>query len=62
MVDGALHAPTAPVADGWREVRLKTAAGMVTLKRRDGAIAVVVFGNADPALTTAQAAIADALT
>jgi hypothetical protein len=61
MVDGALHAPSLPVPSGWREVRLKTAAGMVTLKRRADGIGVVVFGNADAALTAAQQLIAAAL-
>ncbi len=58
MVDGALHAPGAPVSGSWRDVRLKTAAGTVSLKRRSDGIAVVVFGNADAALVDTQRAIA----
>ena len=61
MVDSGLHAPGAPVPDGWRDVRLKTPAGAVTLKRRPDGIAVIVFGNADAALQAAQRTIADAV-
>ena len=61
MVDGGLHAPMAPLPEDWRDIRLKTAAGTVTLTRKPGAIAVVVFANADEALKAAQAKIADAL-
>ncbi len=61
MVDGTLQAPAAPLPDAWREVRLKTPAGMVTLARRPSAVAVVVFGNASAELQQAQRAVADAL-
>ena len=61
MVDNALHPPTAEPPVGWRDVRLKTPAGMVSLKRRDDGIALVVFGNADAALESAQQQIAEAL-
>jgi hypothetical protein len=61
VVDGALRAPTAPPPAAWRDVRLRTAAGMVTLARRAGGVAVVVFGNADAALQDAQRRVADAL-
>jgi hypothetical protein len=61
MLDGALHMPTAPLPEDWREVRLKTAAGTLTLARKPGAIAVVVFANADEPLKEAQAKVAAAL-
>jgi len=61
MVDGQLHPPRGPVPDGWRDLRLKTPAGTVSLKVREGGVAVVVFGNADAALAAAQRAIAAAL-
>jgi hypothetical protein len=61
MVDGNLHGPNAPVKDDWRDVRLKLAAGTLSLKRRPDGIAVVVFGNADAALTDAQRQVAAAL-
>lgn len=61
MVDGALAAPGANPPNEWRDVRLRTRAGTVTLARRPGGVAVLVFGNADAALQQAQRAIADAL-
>jgi hypothetical protein len=61
MVDNALHAPNLPVKDDWRDVRLKTPAGTLSIKRRPDGIAVVVFGNADAALQAAQRTVADAL-
>jgi hypothetical protein len=61
MVDGALHPPMAPLPEDWRDVRLKTKAGMVTLTRKPGAIVVVVFSNADDALKAAHAKVCDAL-
>jgi hypothetical protein len=61
MVDNQLHAPDAPVPDGWRDVRLRTPAGMLSLKRREGGVAVVVFGNADPQLSEMQRRIGELL-
>jgi hypothetical protein len=61
MVDGALQPPMAPVPEDWRDVRLKTTAGMVTLSRKPGAIKVAVFGNADEALKEAQGKVCEAL-
>src|SRR4051794_17704984 len=61
MVDGQLVMPNAPPPPAWRDVRLRTPGGTVTLARREGGIAVVVFGNADDALRAAQLRIADAL-
>jgi hypothetical protein len=61
MVDGALQMPGAVPAGDWRDVRLRTPAGTVTLARRPKGVAVVVFGNADAALQAAQRQVADAL-
>ncbi len=62
MIDGALQPPgAAPSVTEWRDVRLRTAAGTVTLVRRPGGIAVIVFGNADAALVAAQRAVAAAV-
>jgi len=58
MIDQQLVAPGAPPPARWREARLKTPAGTVTLKLDGGAIAVTVFGNADPPLQAAQETIA----
>jgi hypothetical protein len=61
MLDGQLVAPGAPLAAGWRDARLRTPAGTVTLARRPGQVAVVIFGNADEALRKAQKDVAAAL-
>ena len=61
MIDGALVAPGKPLPTEWRDARLRTPAGTVTLARRPGAIAVVVFGNADADLRRAQEQVARAL-
>ena len=45
----------------WNEVRLKTAAGMVTLRRRGDDVALVVFGNATPDLLAMRERIVAAL-
>jgi hypothetical protein len=57
MIDGALVPPGAAPAE-WRDVRLRTPAGSITLTRRPAGISVVVFGNADEALQDAQRRIA----
>jgi hypothetical protein len=62
MVDQQLHPPGAKVAATWQDVRLKTPGGTVALKRRNQGVAVVVFGNADEMLQSAQQQIARALT
>jgi hypothetical protein len=61
MVDGVLQGPGATVPAEWRDVRLRTLAGMVALRRTASGIAVVVFGNAGPELQSAQRAVADAV-
>jgi hypothetical protein len=61
MVDGALVMPTAPVPEGFRDVRLKTPAGMVTVRRHGNELALVVFGNAGPELVEIRDRIAAAL-
>ncbi|HEV8307362.1 MAG TPA: hypothetical protein VGW35_06800 [Methylomirabilota bacterium] len=61
MVDNALRPAEAPPPDEWRDVRLRTPAGMVALRRHAGGVAVVVFGNADAALQAAQRAVAEAV-
>ncbi|MSP60413.1 MAG: hypothetical protein EXR72_08735 [Myxococcales bacterium] len=61
MVDGGLRAPGAAPPEEWRDVRLRTPAGTVTLTRDRGGVTVMVFGNADAALQAAQRRIADAI-
>jgi hypothetical protein len=61
MVDGQLRMPNASIPEGWRDVRLRFPAGTITLARRPGGVAVVVFGNADAALVALQQQVADML-
>lgn len=62
MVDNLLCDPSAPSPRVWRDVRLKTPHGMVTLVARPDGTAVVVFGNAGEALQEDQRRLAAALT
>lgn len=58
MVDGELTLPDEAPPEQWKEVRLGTPAGMVTLARRGQDIAVVTWGNADEAMQRAWNAAA----
>jgi hypothetical protein len=61
MVDNVLQGPGAIPPAVWRDVRLRTPAGVVTLRRVPSGVAVVVFGNADEPLRAAQRTIAETL-
>jgi hypothetical protein len=61
MVDNVLQGPGASPPEVWRDARLRTPAGVVTLRRVPSGVAVVVFGNADDALRAAQRTIAETL-
>jgi hypothetical protein len=61
MVDNVLQGPGATPPPAWRDIRLRTPAGMVTLRRIPSGVAVVVFGNADGPLRAAQRTIAETL-
>jgi len=61
MVDNVLQGPGAIPPAIWRDARIRTPAGVVTLRRVPSGVAVVVFGNADDALRAAQRTIAETL-
>jgi hypothetical protein len=61
MVDNVLQGPGASPPETWRDARLRTPAGVVTLRRVPSGVAVVIFGNADDALRAAQRTIAETL-
>jgi hypothetical protein len=61
MVDHSLVKPGASPPPTWRDVRLRTPAGMVTIVRRGDDVSVAVFGNASPALLEAQRRIGELL-
>ncbi len=58
MIDGALTMPGATPTVNWRDVRLRTSAGTIALKREGDSVSVVVFGNADAGTLAMQATIA----
>jgi hypothetical protein len=62
MVDGVLQMPGTIVPETWRDVRLRFPAGTLTLARRPGGVALVVFGNADARLQELQRQVMDELT
>ncbi len=47
MIDGELSFPEDVPPDGWRELRVGTPQGMVTVRREDGGVALMTWGNAD---------------
>ena len=61
MVDNVLQGPGAIPPAVWRDARIRTPAGVVTLRRVPSGVAVVVFGNADEPLRAAQRTIAETL-
>ena len=61
MVDNVLQGPGSAPPAAWRDVRLRTPAGIVSLRRTPSGIAIVIFGNADVVLQTAQRTVAEAV-
>ena len=47
MIDGELAFPDESPSDGWRELRVGTRDGMVTLRREADGVTLVTWGNAD---------------
>ena len=58
MVDGELTMPDEVFPDGWKEVRVGTPSGMVTLVRRGREVHIVTWGNADDPMQRAWNAVA----
>ena len=58
MIDGELAFPDEQPPEGWRELRLGTPQGMVTLRRGPDHITFVTWGNADRPLLQAWNALA----
>jgi hypothetical protein len=58
MIDGMPAFPDETPPDDWKELRVGTPAGMVTIRRvSDQHLTCVVWGNADPALNAAWAKV-----
>src|SRR5262245_7977430 len=53
LIYGKPASPDEAPEPGWRELRVGTAAGIVTIRRRPDSLTCVVWGNADSALTAA---------
>jgi hypothetical protein len=50
MIDGQLAFPDEAPPEEWRELRVGTPGGMVTVRREPGQMVLVVWGNADAPL------------
>src|SRR5262249_59720799 len=61
MIDGELALPDEKPPEGWRELRVAAAGGMVTLRREGDRVACVTWGNADDGLRRLWNALAWAL-
>src|SRR3954454_2319518 len=61
MIDGELAFPDEEPKPDWRELRLGTPGGMLTLRREVDGVSVVVWSNADDALRSAWHEVASAL-
>lgn len=57
MIDGQLAFPDETPTPDWRELRLGTAHGMITVRREPQSIKVVTWGNADANMQQAWNAI-----
>ena len=58
MIDGELAFPDEEPAADWRELRLGTPQGMVTVRREGHRLVFVTWGNAEASLTQAWNAVA----
>jgi hypothetical protein len=58
MIDGQLAFPDEEPPPNWSELRIGAAAGMVTIKRRDNAVELTIWGNAESALQEASNVVA----
>jgi hypothetical protein len=60
MIDGQLAFPDEEPPPDWRELRVGTPDGMVTVRREENAVTVVTWGNADEAMQRAWNTVARA--
>ncbi len=58
MVDGMPAFPDEVPDDGWRELRVGTDSGMITIRKSGLALNCIIWGNADVALQAARDRIA----
>ncbi len=60
MIDNLPAFPDEIPEPGWKELRVASAEGMMSLRQQPGVLAVIVWGNADQALQRDWAIVADA--
>jgi hypothetical protein len=60
MIDGELSFPDEVPSEHWKELRIGTPGGTVTVRRSANQVACVVWGNADATLRQAWIAVAQA--
>lgn len=60
MIDGELAFPEELPPESWRELRVAASGAMVTVRRGDGEVVVVAWGNMDDAQKRLWQALADA--
>jgi hypothetical protein len=60
MIDGELAFPDEQPGESWRELRVAAGGAMVTVRRGDGEVAVVAWGNMDEAQKRLWQAVAEA--
>jgi hypothetical protein len=60
MIDGELALPDETPPDSWRELRVSTGPGMITIRRDDTGVTVIIWANADEAMHKAWEAVARA--
>jgi hypothetical protein len=58
MIDGLPAFPDEAPAEGWRELRVGVAAGMVTIRCANSVLSCVIWSNADAALLAARERVA----
>ena len=58
MIDGQLAFPDEEPPEQWRELRLGTPQGMITVRKGEGHVTLVTWGNADQAMRQAWNALA----
>ena len=61
MIDGELAFPDETPPDDWRELRLGTAHGIITMRREADGVRLVIWGNAEPELLLDRDRIAGVL-
>src|SRR4051794_31591274 len=60
MIDGGLAFPDEEPAAHWHELRVANEAGMVTIRRQESGVDLIVWGNASPELRAFWDALAAA--